>query len=55
MDTLSSETLPVRIEDEAALEEVLWRPSRAPIEELRGIEGDVLIRLKAENFVYFQF
>ena len=43
MDTLSFETVTVRIEDEAALEEVLSRPSQAPIDDLRGIEGDVPI------------
>ena len=43
MDTLSIESLPLRIENEAALEELLSRPSRALIEDLRAIEGDVPI------------
>jgi nucleoside-diphosphate-sugar epimerase len=43
MELLSPDTLPARIEDEAALEELLSRPSAGLLDDLRHIDGDVLI------------
>jgi nucleoside-diphosphate-sugar epimerase len=40
---LSFETLPARIEDEAALEELLSRPTRALIDDLAGLDGDIVV------------
>lgn len=43
MDLLSFETLPERIEDEAALEELLSRPSEALRDDLARLEGDLIV------------
>ena len=42
MDILTFETLPDRIEDEVALEELLSRPSAALIDDLSGLDGDIM-------------
>ncbi len=42
MDLLTFETLPERIEDEEALEELLSRPSAALVEDLSRLEGDII-------------
>lgn len=43
MDVLRFETLPDRIEDEDALEELLSRPSQALIDDLAKLDGDLLV------------
>jgi len=41
--SLSFETLPERIQDDAALEELLSRPPRALAEDLARLEGDIIV------------
>ncbi len=43
MNLLTRATLPSQIADEAALEELLSRPSQALIDDLRRLDGDILI------------
>jgi len=43
MDILDPDRLPARFDDVAALEEFLSRPSRALIDDLGGLDGDILI------------
>jgi dTDP-4-dehydrorhamnose reductase len=43
METLSPNSLPPRIADEAALEEVLSRPSQGLRDDLQRLDGDILI------------
>ena len=42
-DTLTFEGLPQRIEDESALEELLSRPTRALVDDLARLEGDIIV------------
>jgi len=42
-DLLDPDTLPRRIDDVVALDELLSRPSRALIDDLAAVEGDVLV------------
>jgi nucleoside-diphosphate-sugar epimerase len=42
-ETLSFESLPARIEDERALEELLSRPTRALVKDLARLEGDIVV------------
>ena len=43
MQLLTRETLPDRIPELAALEELLCRPTQALIDELKTIEGDIMV------------
>lgn len=43
MDLLTPETLPDRLEDDAAFEELLSRPSQALIDDLANLDGDILV------------
>jgi nucleoside-diphosphate-sugar epimerase len=43
MQLLTRETLPDRIADVAALEEVLCRPTQVLVDELKGIDGDIMV------------
>ena len=43
MDILRFEELPERIEDEAALEELLSRPSQALVDDLARLDGDLIV------------
>lgn len=43
METLRFDRLPARIEDEAHLEELLSLPSDALVEEMKAIEGDIVV------------
>lgn len=43
MDVLTFETLPERIEDEAALEELLSRPSEPLRQDLAEVDGDLMV------------
>ncbi len=40
---LTREALPARLADEAALEELMTRPSAALVEDLAAVEGDILV------------
>jgi nucleoside-diphosphate-sugar epimerase len=42
-ELLTFETLPQRIEDEAALEELLSRPSQALIDDFAKLDGDIIV------------
>ena len=42
-DLLETGALPQRIEDEAALEEVMTRPSAALMSDLEAVEGDIMV------------
>src|SRR5579884_3601210 len=43
MQLLTAETLPDRIADVAALEELLCRPTQVLIDELKGVDGDIMV------------
>src|SRR5947209_1902777 len=43
MQLLTRETLPERIADMAALEELLCRPTQVLIDELKGVDGDIMV------------
>lgn len=43
MDVLTFETLPERIVDEEALEELLARPTQGVVDDLARVEGDIII------------
>jgi nucleoside-diphosphate-sugar epimerase len=42
-ETLTFESLPARIEDESALEELLSRPTGALVDDLARLEGDIMV------------
>src|SRR3954467_4802951 len=43
MQLLTRETLPERIVDVAALEELLCRPTQVLVDELEGVDGDIMV------------
>src|ERR671911_442885 len=43
MDLLTADALPARIEDVEQLEELLTRPTRALVDDLEAVDGDILI------------
>src|SRR3954467_1756319 len=43
MQLLTRETLPERIADVAALEELLCRPTQVLVDELEGVDGDIMV------------
>ncbi|MCC2666055.1 MAG: NAD(P)-dependent oxidoreductase, partial [Geminicoccaceae bacterium] len=43
MDLLTADALPPRIEGVEPLEELLTRPTRALVDDLAALEGDILV------------